>query len=321
MLFGADSFGSSVAITGDGTIAVVGASNGEDSTNNASGVAYVFTRAGSVWSLQQKLQANDTAAGNYFGCSVAISDDGLTIAVGSSGNSSSRGSVHIFTKSGSTWTQQTKLIANDGIANDQFGKTVAISSDGNTVASGAPGNLSSQGAVYIHTRSGSTWSQQAKIIPSNVASSDQFGISLDITTNGNMIVAGSSLHNGGNGVAYIFTRSGTTWTQQYELIPTDLANGDSFGYSVTVSNDGSIVMVGSPNSDPGAISSSGSAYIFTKPASNWTQQIKLTASNKANQDKFGSSVALAGNGGSAVISAPYADPGSVTDSGSIYTFV
>ena len=321
MLFGADSFGSSVAITGDGTIAVVGASNGEDSTNNASGVAYVFTRAGSVWSLQQKLQANDTAAGNYFGCSVAISDDGLTIAVGSSGNSSSRGSVHIFTKSGSTWTQQTKLIANDGIANDQFGKTVAISSDGNTVASGAPGNLSSQGAVYIHTRSGSTWSQQAKIIPSNVATSDQFGISLDITTNGNMIVAGSSLHNGGNGVAYIFTRSGTTWTQQSELIPIDLANGDSFGYSVTVSNDGSIVMVGSPNSDPGAISSSGSAYIFTKPVSNWTQQIKLTASNKANQDKFGSSVALAGNGGSAVISAPYADPGSVTDSGSIYTFV
>ena len=321
MLFGADSFGSSVAIAGNGAIAVIGASSGEDSANNTSGVAYVFTRAGSVWSLQQKLQANDTAAGNYFGCSVAISDDGLTIAIGSSGNSSSRGSVHIFTKSGSIWTQQTKLIANDGIANDQFGKTVAISSDGNTVASGAPGNLSSQGAVYIHTRSGSTWSQQAKIIPSNVATSDQFGISLDITTNGNMIVAGSSLHNGGNGVAYVFTRSGSTWTQQYELIPIDLANGDSFGYSVTVSKDGSIIMIGSPNSDPGAISSSGSAYIFTKPSSNWVQQIKLTASNKANQNKFGSSVALAGNGGSAVISAPYADPGSVTDSGSIYTFI
>jgi hypothetical protein len=321
MLFGADNFGCSVAITGDGSVAVVGALAGEDSSNAASGVAYVFTRSGSTWSLQQKLQANDTAAGNNFGCSVAISDDATTIAIGSSGNSSSRGSVHIFTKPGSTWVQQTKLIASDGISNDLFGKTVALSSDGNTVASGAPGNLSSQGAVYVHTRSGTTWSQQAKLIPSNVATGDNFGISLDITNNGNLIVAGSALHNGTNGVAYTFIRSGSTWSQQYELIPTDLANSDNFGASVSVSNDGSIILVGSPSSDPGGISMSGSAYIFTKPASNWVQQTKLTASNKANQDKFGSALVLAGNGGTAAVASPFADPGSVVDSGSVYTFV
>ena len=167
--------------------------------------------------------------------------------------------------------------------------------------------------------------EEAILTASDKAQSDSFSWSVSISGDGSRVAVGayaadpSGIVNAGK--AYIFTRSGTTWTQQSELIPIDLANGDSFGYSVTVSNDGSIVMVGSPNSDPAGISSSGSAYIFTKPASNWEQQIKLTASNKANQDKFGSSVALAGNGGSAVISAPYADPGSVTDSGSIYTFV
>ena len=122
-----DNFGDSVAIAGD-TI-VVGAP-GDDDNGSDSGSAYVFTRTGTTWTEQAKLTASDGAADDYFGSSVAIAGD--TIVVGASGDDDEwqcSGSAYVFTRTGTTWTEQAKLTASDGAANDHFGGSVAIAGD------------------------------------------------------------------------------------------------------------------------------------------------------------------------------------------------
>jgi uncharacterized repeat protein (TIGR03803 family) len=243
---GGDAFGISVAISG--STAVVGA----EGKNFLAGVAYVFVSSGTTWTQQAELTASDTVTGELFGVSVAISDS--TAVVGAIGYNVSFGAVYVFVRSGTTWTQQAELTASDGVADDGLGYSVAVS--GSTVVAGAPGKNSSTGAAYVFVRSGTTWTQQAELTASDGAPQDAFGTS--VASSGSTAVAGAL---GGNtvGAAYVFMRSGTTWTQQDELTASDGTSGDAFGLSVAIS--GSTAVVGARNK--GAFM--GAAYVFVLP--------------------------------------------------------
>ena len=162
--------------------------------------------------------------GRYFGGSVAISED--TVMVGASGNTDNginSGAVYIFTRSGSIWTQEAKLLANDGTAGDNFGSSVAISE--NTMIIGADNDNDYgeyAGSAYIFTRSGSIWTQEAKLAANDGEARDFFGTSVDINGNTAIIGAYQDDDNGKySGSAYVFTRSGTSWNQQSKLLASD----------------------------------------------------------------------------------------------------
>ncbi len=262
------------------------------------------------WSLAtqiQKITASDGTAYNQFGYSVAMTGD--TAVIGSYFSEA----VYVFTRSGNVWTQQAKLTASDGESGDYFGNKVDIS--GNTIIIGAiydDDRGTSSGAAYIFVGSGSTWSQQAKLVPSDGSSMDIFGISVAISNNTAVIGAYFDDDRGNNsGSAYVYTRSGSVWSQQAKLTASDGADSDFFGSWVAI--DDNTVVVGSPYDDDTG-STSGSAYVYTRSGSIWTQQAKLTASNGAANDKFGSSVLL--SSGTLVIGAP----GDNSNNGSAYVF-
>ncbi len=343
-----DNFGRSVAIDGD--TAVVGAW-GEDSgipgdeTDNSltsAGAAYVFTRdAAGNWSQQAYLKpavpAGTGSGGEQFGRSVAI--DGDTIVVGADYYPSSDpgnprvGRAIVFTRSNGVWTQQDILSPADRTNVLSFGNSVAVSGD--TAVVGAPpagSSVPGSGSVYVYTRSGSSWTQQAIVKASVAGEGDWFGyhVALSPTPSqpGDYTLAVSTPYedssaSGGEtdnsaekaGAAYVFTGSGGSWTQQAFLKASNAEAGDLFGNSIDISGD--IIIVGAPyegssttggetdNSEPEA----GAAYVFTRNNGVWMQTRILKASNaegesfftyngsqlKSPGDFFGTSVAVDGD--------------------------
>lgn len=161
------------------------------------------------------------------------------------------GSAYVFTRSGSAWTQQAKLVASDGTAGNYFGYSVSMS--GETIAVGAY-NVDS---VYVFTRSGTSWTQQAKLLASDGVMYDYFGSSVSIA--GNTVVVGAPYDDNESGSAYIFTRTGFAWTQMSKFTAGDAAAYDSFGTAVAVGESAAII--GAPrNQDFGT--NSGSIYMF-----------------------------------------------------------
>ena len=269
-------FDFSVAIDGD--TVVVGA--------NGLGSAYVFTRSGTTWTQQQNLKGSDTASGDNFGFSVGISGD--TVVVGAIIDAPS-GSAYVFTRSGTTWTQQQKLTASDTTSGEQFGRSIAVK--GNTTVVGAP--FSSTGSAYVFTRSGTTWTEQQKLTASDAASGDQFGRSTAVDGDTAFVGDPHDDDSGStSGSVYVFTRSGTTWTQQQKLTASAAAGGDQFGISFAV--DGDTAIVGAHEDDDGG-EGSGSAYVFTRSGTTWTQQLKLQGSDTAEDDEFGEFVGVSGD--------------------------
>jgi hypothetical protein len=286
-----DRFGSSVSLSSDANTALIGAIGKSSST----GAAYLFTRSGSGWSEQQKLLASDAATNDYFGSSVSLSSDGNTALIGAYAKSSNTGTAYLFTRSGSAWTEQQKLTASDAAAGDAFGLSVSLSSDGNTALIGTPGKNTDSGAAYLFTRSGSAWTEQQKL----TASDTNFGFSVSLSSDGNTALIGAIGKSTLAGAAYLFTRSGSAWTEQQRLTASDAAINDNFGNSVYLSSDGNTVLIGANTKS----SNTGTAYLFTRSGSAWTEQQKLLASDAATFDQFGSSVALSSDGNTALIGA------------------
>ncbi|HSK72771.1 MAG TPA: FG-GAP repeat protein, partial [Pyrinomonadaceae bacterium] len=223
------------------------------------------------------------------GYSVAIS--GETVIIG--GNES----AYVFVRSGTTWIQQQKLTASDGVAGDQFGISVSIS--GNTVIVGAwsddIGTNQNQGSAYVFVRSGATWTEQQKLTASDGAAGDFFGARAAIS--GDTIIVSATHDDVGDninqGSVYVFVRSGTTWTQQQKLTASDGAANDQFGSGVSISGDTAVV--GAERDDIGTKFDQGSAYVFVRSGAIWTEQQKLIASEGWTAGYFGRSVAISGD--------------------------
>ena len=311
-----DYFGRSVSISGDGSTAIAGASE-----HNSRGAAYIFEKVNGTWTQRAKLTASDGATSDYFGHSVSISSDGSTAIMGAyleDPVNTNQGSAYIFEKPGAGWSDMTetaKINASSGAANDYFGWSVSISSDGSTVLVGAyledPANVTDQGSAFIFENVGGTWTQRAKLTASDGAASDHFGRSVSISSDGSTALVGAYRDDTYTGSAYIYEKPGSGWTttstHAAKLTASDGATSDYFGWSVSISSDGSTVLVGAYLEDPANVTDQGSAYIYEKPGSGWTttstHAAKLTASDGASYDNFGRSVSISGDGSTAIAGA------------------
>ena len=221
-----------------------------------------------------------------------------------------------------TWTQQQKLTADDAAGSDYFGTSVAI--DGDTVIVGASQDshgVSAGGSAYIFTRTGSTWTQQQKIIPTDLTTFSNFGFSVDIQ--GDTVVIGARFLNFDNnpsqkyGAAYVWTRSGSTWTQQQRLEHPTPVSFDGFGASVAIS--GNTIAVGVTGRDVSpSVTSTGSVCVFTISGSTWTLQQELVANDPQAGAQFGAKVDI--DGDNIAVGVPFQNIDGVGSAGSVYVF-
>jgi hypothetical protein len=344
-------FGYWVALSGDGNTMAVGSTNESGGAkgingNQAakpeikdSGAVYVYVKRNGAWSQQAYVKASNPKEETLFGNSVALSNDGNTMIVGAqlensgasgvNGNQmdtsvDSSGAAYVFTRAGTTWSQQAYLKASNPGEGDQFGFAVAVSGDGNTAAIGAIEEASKatdvdgdqkdrsapgDGAVYIFARSGTTWAQQAYTKPDE--KNGEFGYGVALSDDGNTMAGGDQ--DAGPGYVLVFVRNGAKWTKQAVIKASNAENGDNLGWCVAMSGDGNTIVAGSNDEDSvltgvqtdptlGAHdqnrdTSTGAAYVFTRDASGkWSQPVWLKAINTRKNDQFGESIAISRDG-------------------------
>ncbi len=301
---GVGNFGASVALSSDGNTALVGAI----ADNENLGAAWVFVRSGQTWTQQGgKLTGAGESAAGQFGWSVALSADGNTALIGAptdNSGSGSNGAAWVFVRSGQTWTQQSAKITASGESGEgDFGVTVALSVDGNTALIGAPADDGRIGAAWAFTRTGSAWTQQGEKLttgPQNESYVD-FGASVALSGDGNTALIGAPSSYRAVGAAFLFARSGQTWTKQQEILGAGELEAGEFGSSVAISSDGNTALVGALLDN----NATGAAWAFVREGQTWSQQgAKLTgAGESTNGGLFGASVALSSDGNTALVGA------------------
>ncbi len=356
-----DQFGTSVALSSDGNTLAVGAwaedSNAtgistdgtgeEDNSANRAGAVYVFSRNSGNWSQKAYVKASNAEGGDLFGLSVALSSDGNTLAVGAEGedsnttgistdgtgegdnSASSAGAVYVFSRNGGNWFQEAYVKASNAEVEDQFGSSVALSSDGNTLAVGARRERSNAtgistdgtgevdnsafnaGAVYVFSRNGGNWFQEAYVKASNAGVDDQFGSSVALSSDGNTLAVGAGGEDSNTtgistdgtgeednstnraGAVYVFNRYGGSWSQKAYVKASNTEAGDVFGSSVALSSDGNTLAVGAGGEDSNATGIStdgtgeednsanraGAVYVFNRNGGSWSQKAYVKASN------------------------------------------
>jgi hypothetical protein len=287
-------FGESVALSANGSTALIGSPGGLDG-----GLAFVFTRSGETWTQQAQLQP--TNGEGVFGHGVALSADGNTALVG--GNR-----AWVFTRAGETWTQQGEsLVGNDAVGGDNnfFEGAVALSSDGNTALFGHAGDNGNAGAVWVFTRSGEVWTQKgSKLTGGGEMGSAEFGQSLALSGDASTALIGGSDDGrvkgrkvkSGYGAAWVFTRPGETWTQQGpKLTSVTEGNRGHFGKAVALSSNGNTALIAGGNRNHPPVSA------FTRSGEAWTQGPALTDPTPKKDPAFGWSVSLSGDGNTALI--------------------
>ncbi|MEM6274949.1 MAG: integrin [Myxococcota bacterium] len=322
-------FGTSVALSSLGTTIAVGAGgeasgatgiNQDEFNTDAidAGSVYVFQFQNGSWRQEAYLKASNTDSRDFFGSSLALSGDGRTLVVASTGEASAgrgvntdqlnndapdSGAVYVFIRRGTGWMQEAYIKASNAEAGDRFGESVAVSDDGNRVAIGAQAedggvfqtdtggddnSAEDAGAVYVFHRSMGTWSQEAYLKASNGRSLDNFGRSVSLSSNGEILAVGARAQNGGAagvdgdradetaqeaGAVYVFQREGTSWLETNFVKSSEPDAGDLFGSDVSLSSDGESLAVGATNEDSGAsgingddsdnsVASSGAVYLY-----------------------------------------------------------
>jgi hypothetical protein len=309
--------GRSVSLSADGNTALVGG----NMDNDEIGAAWVYTRTNGVWTLQgPKLVGTGAFGITRQGTSVSLSADGNTALVGGYALSNVYGATWVFTRTGNTWTQQGDLLLGGGAIGPSVsqGYAVALSADGNTAIVGAPTDNNKIGAAWIFTRSNGIWTQQGgKIVGTGYIGTDiEQGVSVAISGDGNTVLFGGINDNNYTGAAWVFTRSGSTWTQQgSKLVGTGYIGDVTQGSAVSLSTDGNTALIGGYRDSVGR----GASWVFSRSNGVWTQQgAKLVGTGSINSRVYqGVGVSLSGDGRTALIGG-YQDNGSV---GATWLFV
>lgn len=256
------------AVSIDGNAIVIGGS-GAVVNGVSQGAAYVFVRTGAIWTEHQRLLANDGAAGDSFGKSVAIKGESIVVGASSDdvGANANQGSAYVFIRSGGIWSEQSKLLASDGSDGHGFGLGTAIDGD-TTIVSSRIGSVN--GSIYVFVRTQGIWTEQQRL--SVCESSGSNGIACNfgstISVSADTIAAGNrSLNVNGSisqGGVYIFVRNGTVWTQEQRITAADGLASEGFGVSVAISGN-SLVVRNVAAVSPGAI------YVYERSGSTWFQ--------------------------------------------------
>jgi hypothetical protein len=260
----------------------------------------IFTAQNTPFPIAQqgtKLTASNDLLTPGKGWSVALSADGTTALVGGYYDNNGVGASWVYTRSGNTWVQQQKLTGTGNSGNAWQGFSVALSADGNTAIVGGVIDAGGKGAVWIFTRSGSTWAQQGnKLVGSDIVGGAWFGKSVALASDGNTALVGGYNDNANAGAAWVFTRSGNTWAQEgTKLVGTGAVGAAGQGHSVSLSADGNIAAIGGAYDD----SQKGATWIFTRSGNTWVHQ-KIVVPD-VGAAKQGQSVALSADATTLII--------------------
>jgi len=301
-----DYFSNDIAISGN--FAIVGAYREDRGVDEGgflldAGAAYIFRFNGMYWEEMQKLTAPVRNAEDLFGHSVDIC--GNYAIVGSP--QEEEGRAYIFFYNGTSWIEQDKLKSIDFSVGDNFGYSVALSEDRAVIGAvyeddnvAGTDSVGSAGSAYIFSRSGSTWTQSAKIVATNRVQNDQFGFRVAIS--GSYVVVSSPYvdydadslnYEPQAGAAYVYYHGTSGWQLQQTLVASDRDMSDFFGYSMDI--DGSTIVVGAYMEDPNSKEKAGSAYIYMRSGSTWSEQQKIEGSEQWVSDFFGRDVAIDGD--------------------------
>jgi trimeric autotransporter adhesin len=357
-------FGSSIAFSGDGNTLAVGAvgeasaSRGiggkqEDDSAPGAGAVYIFIRDGGTWKQQAYVKASNTDAHDEFGCSVTLSTDGNTLAVGArledssatgiNGNqednsASNSGAVYVFTRRSAVWSQQayvkpTKTDSSDD--SDEFGKSVALSGDGSVMAVGAVGQSSIGGTVYVFRRNGVDWAQQAYLKSPVADDGGLFGASVALNAAGDALAVAAR-------AVYLFTLNGGRWSQQVRLKATHTERAGPLGavsfsadgttLAATAYDEGSLATgINGDYAKAGRAIAVGAAYVFVRAGNTWSEQAYIKPSNSRRNEQFGWALALSRDGNTLAVGARIEESGargingdqadrSAPDAGAVYVF-
>jgi hypothetical protein len=287
-------FGGNVALSGDTALVSAG---GDDFS-----YASVYVRSGTSWTQQASLQGADQKSAEG---PVAISGDTALVSGNPNDGFGCASKVYVFVRSGTQWTEQASLDPHSGCL---YAGGLIVSVD-TAVVGTVSGDSSHEGTAYVFQRSGTSWAQQAQLIATDNVAQSSFGRSVALF--GDIVVVGAPLADVGanvdQGAAYVFQRAGTAWTQQAKLVAADGAAGDQFGSSAAL--DGAYAVVGAPLDDAKKVADIGSAYVFKVSSGTWSQKTRLSDSDGAYDDGFGSAVALSGDTALIGVSQDYAAGG------------
>ena len=315
-----DQFGYAVALSSDGNTLAVGAPT-QDTAGTDAGIAFVFARTGTTWSQQTVVSAATPDVNDWFGSALALSASGDTLAVGafhddgSSNALTDTGAVYIFERVGTSWSVGATLRETNQDPSDEFGYSIAFADD-TTLAIGAPNEDSDgtaqtnnavpeAGAVFVFVRSGPGWMPQGYLKAATPTAGDFVGKQVSISTSGSAVLAAAAgddsvLSN--SGAAYVYTRSGTTWSAPTQLKATTPKDDGQFGATVALSGDGLHCAIGAPVED-GAAADTGAAYLYDGTTSDRT----LTGPSPTTGDQFGGAVALSSDGRTRAFAIPRED--------------
>ena len=330
-------YGMLVAISRDGTRCVVGAPNADSGGQTGAGALYVYSRTGTVWTLEQRLQASDVVQNGRFGYSASLTSNGDRLVVGAPGATDGSvvdaGAAYVFVRGGTNWTQETRQTAISAIGGGLFGYSVDISGDGLVGVAGFPlafggggTGYSAAGAFYSFTRVGSVWTRQAKIVSLDTVENSKLGMSIAISSDGTRVVVGAPLHanpNATSGAAYVFTRSVNDWVGEYKLPSQADIAGSQFGGSVDISDDGLRIAVGAPYYQrPGSTRKLGGFQNFIFKDGLWILEnlFYIDRSNENKPPRYAVSVSLSGDGYRLAVGAPYTNTGTTNERGRAYIY-
>ncbi|MGH8398548.1 MAG: beta strand repeat-containing protein [Gammaproteobacteria bacterium] len=309
--------GWSLALSANGQVAAGGApatNRSGTSGTDYTGAAYVYTQANGVWSAPITLSTTGIAVGGQIGNAVAVSANGTQVIVGAPNLNSYTGAVYVYTETNGSWANtptRTALTLPTGVTTGySFGFGLAVSSDGQTLIVGAQGAASGQGTLYVYTLSGTTWGSPVALPVTGIASNAHVGGNIAVSADGSVVVAGGPNANSTAGSAYVWTKSGGTWSNPVALIrPSTNGSSGSFGTGVGISGDGTVAIIGAP----GANNSYGAAYVYTQTGGAWSATPMMISVN-VSETGFGNSVALSPDGKSAFIGAPSGNTGQIDTS-------
>lgn len=317
-------YGVSVAINAEGNKIVVGATGYRKGVDSV-GAVFTFVKEGNQWKEKPVRYSDTPERYSYYGVSISLNGTGDKLIVAARREGGNQGRAYVYEWLSDRWSAQQTLVSSDIESYDDFGLSVTLDSIGTTAVIGAmreDTGATDSGASYVFVNEGGAWKQQTKLLPSIKQEKQNFGYKAALSGDGNTYVVGLDSRKDpsgrtGKGVLCVYTRNGSTWSGPVIVEHDNWRRYDSFGTSVSISEDGNTILAGAESRDLNNIRDVGAVYLFSRQGNQWTQVAEMFASIPITYDQLGESVALSGDGKTAVYGTIFDDTGA-SNAGAVY---